>query len=122
MNADGFREWQVRDREYHERRSITMYNKFSRCLDKFVELTFIIVYIILGVWNFISQFIINDKKANFWQTMLTIYLLFFAWMIYMSWNFNVKFLLYFGFMQGTLNKAIFLFFTACFVLPGGNQK
>ena len=60
MNSDGYREWQVRDREYHERRSITMYNKFSRWLDKFVELTFIIVFTILGIWNFIQQFIFKD--------------------------------------------------------------
>ena len=54
--------------------------------------------------------------------MLSIYFIGLALMIYWSWSFNCKFLIYFGFMQGRFTKTLFLIFCACFTLPGSDGK
>ena len=113
-------EFQARDREYIERKSITKYNKCTRFIDKFVEIIFIIILGVLGIWNFVQQFVLQGEYFNLWQTTLSVYLIGMSLMIYWSWSFNCRFLVYFGFMQGTFTKSLFFLFTACMTLPGAD--
>ena len=115
-------EFQARDREYMERKSITTYNKCTRFIDKFVEIIFMVSLAVLGIWNFVQQFVLKGSYFNVWQTILSFYLIGLALMIYWSWSFNCRFLVYFGFMQGTFTKTLFFLFSACMTLPGADGK
>lgn len=111
-------QFQAEDRERLERGSIFCWNQTTRFLDKFVEVLFIGILSLLAIWNFIDQFFSSTKKFGFGPTLLSAYLLGLAGMIYLSWTANLKFLVYFGFMQSHLPKSMFFLFCACMTLPG----
>ena len=60
-------EWEAAERDKHERKSLTTYNKCTRFIDKFVELIFIITLTVLGIWNFVQMFVLKKVKFNVWQ-------------------------------------------------------
>ena len=107
------------DREELEVNSRTCWNKFTRLLDKFVEIIFIFSLVGNGIWNMLSMFLgsTEDKKFSFLRFLLCFYYWFLALLIFTSWRSNIGFLTYFGFMRGTFSKSLFLLFCACLCFP-----
>ena len=106
----------VADREALERGSRTCWNKFSRWVDKFTEIIFIVSLITISLGNFITMFG-TGHKFDFKTFLCCIYYLILALMIYKSWKADITFLMYFGFMRGRISKTLFLVFCACLTLP-----
>ena len=90
--------FQAEDRERLERGSIFCWNQTTRILDKFVEVLFIGSLSLLGIWNFMDQFLSSEVGFSLPKSILSVYLIGMAVMIYLSWTANIKFLVYFGFM------------------------
>ena len=100
-----------------ERHAKACWNKFTRFLDKFTEITFIVCLTANGLWNIVSMFVGNDKGFNLLRMVLSVYYVFMALLVYMSWTANIEFITYFGFMRSAVYKSFFLFFCACLTFP-----
>ena len=119
------------DKETIAQNSKHCWNKFTRFLDKFSELVFIITLIGLGFWNIIGQFFktsktnVDGKKPvsqpkvgfNLLTTALALMYFFFAFLIFFSMRNNITVLTYFGFMRGKFTKGMFFIFCAALTLP-----
>ena len=114
------RRYEMSDREALEIGAKSCFNQFVRVLDKFTEATFILALTALGVWNFISQFIVKKATFSVAQSLLSIYLLGAAALLSLSLKNNLTVLTYFGFMRGKLTKSLFLLFCSCMTMPGSD--
>ena len=77
--------YEAKDKELLERGAKTFWNKLTRFLDKFAEVTFILCLTGEGIWNLLSMFIgddINDKGFSILRTLLSFYFFFLAWMVF----------------------------------------
>ena len=108
------------DREAAEIGSKICWNKFTRFMDKFLEIIFIITLLALSVWGIVRQFI-HDRKFNFQLTLISFYLFMFSSLIFLSFINNITVLTYFGFMRGRFSKSFFFLFCSCILLPGDSS-
>ena len=105
------------DKEAMERHAKACWNKLTRFLDKFTEITFMVCLTASGVWNVASMFVGDDKGFHLLRLVLGVYYLFMALLVYMSWTANIEFITYFGFMRSAVYKSFFLLFCACLTFP-----
>ena len=111
------------EQEQLESNSRICWNRFTRLLDKFIELIFVLSLVTVAIGNQVFCFIgapSGTANTGFHPRTLLVsfYQLFLALLIFLSWRGNTKILTYFGFMRGSLTKAIFLLFAAAMVSPG----
>ena len=112
--------YEAKDREHMESTAKSAWNKFTRFLDKFVEIIFISVLIANGIWNLVSMFVGNDpddKGFSILRLLLLLNYFFLAVLIFASWRGNLTVLVYFGFLRVPTSKALFLLFCACMTFP-----
>ena len=116
--------YEVADKEAMERGAKSVWNKFTRLLDKFTEIIFILCLVGVGSWNIASMFVGEDpadKGFSILRTLLAVYMFFIAFLIFISWRANITFLAYFGFMRGSFSKALFLLFAGCLCFPNDHS-
>ena len=109
--------WDAQDKELVESTAKSCWNKFTRMLDKMGETLFMVCLVALAIWNGVSMFMGDDKGFSLMRSLLCVYYLFLALLIFQSWRGNINFLTYFGFMRSSVSKAFFLLFCACMCFP-----
>ena len=115
----------VEDKQQMYSGASTLWNNFVTVTDKFTELIFICSLLGAAVWDLCRMYVFSGtngsydiiKTKKYTNTMVTVYYVMLAGILYLSMINHERTLYNFGFLRGSISKAVFLLFCAAIVFP-----